>query len=60
MQAGRLVLTSESSERGRESLCVCVCARTVFCQHMFDRCQKEKAGLMVVMPEDVEEARWEQ
>lgn len=58
-----LVLTSESSkERDGETVCVCVCAggRTAFCQHMFDRCQKEKAGLMVVMLEDVEEARWEQ
>lgn len=64
-QAGVLALTSESSkEREGESVFVCarvrVCKRTAFCQHMFDRCQKERAGLIAVMQGHVEGARWEQ
>lgn len=66
MDASRFACSDfrEWQEREGESLClyllVLAGGHTIFCQHMFDRCQKEKAGLMVVMPEDVEKARWEQ
>lgn len=46
-------------EGGRVCLRVCdvrtrVRKPTAFCQRMFDRCQKERVGLIAVMQEDVE------
>lgn len=62
MQAAVLALVFREWEREGGRVCVCVFASVLacvaICQHMFDRWQKKRAGLIALIQEDAQEARW--
>lgn len=60
MQPAGLALAFREWERegGRVCALASVFACVAICQHMFDRWQKKRAGLIALIQEDAQEARW--